>query len=201
MTRTLIVVILDESGSMWETRNDVCGGYNNFIENQKAIVEDKARYILIKFNSIVKTVHRGIDIKNVPKLDKHNYMPNGATALYDAVAEGISIGEKEKKENERVIVLIITDGEENSSKETKRNQLKEIMKAKKKAEDWTLLYIGENPLKWAQDSGMDVVDSIQYDCGDPNLSFDTANRTLSSHRKSDDKKGVNLFNNCKRIDI
>jgi hypothetical protein len=201
MTKTLLVVILDESGSMATKRSDVCSGYNNFIENQKRIIGDEARYFLIKFNSIVSTVHKGIDLKYVPKLDRKNYIPIGRTALFDAIAEGISLADKDKKPDERVMILIVTDGEENESKETSKEQLRTLIEVKKSSEDWTLLYIGENPLKWSKDSGMDVTDSIQYDHADPTLSFDTANRTLSSFRKSDAKKGVNLFSTCKSLDI
>ena len=50
MTNTLIVVILDESGSMDENKSDVIGGYNNFIENEKNVKDDKSRFYLIKFN-------------------------------------------------------------------------------------------------------------------------------------------------------
>lgn len=40
-TKTLIVVILDESGSMQEQKNDVVGGYQSFIDDQKTIKEDQ----------------------------------------------------------------------------------------------------------------------------------------------------------------
>ena len=95
MTNTLIVVILDESGSMDENKSDVIGGYNNFIENEKNVKDDKSRFYLIKFNSIVNVVHEGVELENVPRLSGINYQPSGHTALYDAVANGIKMAEKE----------------------------------------------------------------------------------------------------------
>jgi len=59
--RTLIIIILDESGSMGTKKNDVIGGFNSFIDDQKKIKNDTARLYLVKFNTIVTTVHRGLN--------------------------------------------------------------------------------------------------------------------------------------------
>jgi len=57
---TLIIVIMDESGSMESKKMDVIGGFNSFIDDQKKIQNDKARLYLIKFNTQVTTIHKGI---------------------------------------------------------------------------------------------------------------------------------------------
>jgi len=57
---TLIIVIMDESGSMESKKMDVIGGFNSFIDEQKKIENDKARLYLLKFNTEVKTIHKGI---------------------------------------------------------------------------------------------------------------------------------------------
>ncbi|OXA54908.1 hypothetical protein Fcan01_11395 [Folsomia candida] len=87
--KTLIVVILDESGSMDVQKSNVIGGYNSFVDNQRAIKNDQARLILIKFSSSVNIAHRAIELAEVPHLTSSSYRPGGATALYDAVSEGI----------------------------------------------------------------------------------------------------------------
>jgi len=51
---------MDESGSMDSKKMDVIGGFNSFIDEQKKIENDKARLYLIKFNTQVKTLHKGI---------------------------------------------------------------------------------------------------------------------------------------------
>ena len=58
-TKTLIIVILDESGSMDEKKRDVLGGFNQFIEDQKKIENDQARLYLVKFNTEVSVVLTG----------------------------------------------------------------------------------------------------------------------------------------------
>jgi hypothetical protein len=57
--KTLIIIILDESGSMGTKKLDVIGGYNSFINDQKKIKNDIARLYLVKFNTVVTTVHKG----------------------------------------------------------------------------------------------------------------------------------------------
>lgn len=116
--KTLIVIILDESGSMGTKINDVIGGFNGFIDEQKQIKDDEATFYMIKFNTATCVVHSGVPMNEVPHLSTSTYTPGGGTALYDAVAEGVRIAEKGKKIDERVICVIMTDGEENSSRET-----------------------------------------------------------------------------------
>ena len=57
--KTLIIVILDESGSMGSKKSDVIGGFNSFIDDQKKIKNDTARLYMVKFNTVVNVVHRG----------------------------------------------------------------------------------------------------------------------------------------------
>lgn len=95
--KTLIIVILDESGSMSSKKSDIIGGFNGFLDEQKAIKEDEANFYLIKFNTRTTVIHKGIPVSDVPNFSTESYQPNGNTALYDAIAEGVGIGEKNKK--------------------------------------------------------------------------------------------------------
>ena len=61
MSKTLIIVILDESGSMSSHKSDVLGGFNEFVENQKKLANDRARLLMVKFNTTVSVVFRGIN--------------------------------------------------------------------------------------------------------------------------------------------
>lgn len=64
--------------------------------------------MLIKFNTSVTVVHRAMPIEFTPKFTAKNYSPSGGTALFDAVKEGIKIGEISVRSDERVLVLIMT---------------------------------------------------------------------------------------------
>ncbi|RWS06463.1 VWA domain-containing protein-like protein, partial [Dinothrombium tinctorium] len=94
--KTLIAIILDESGSMHSKKADTIGGYNSFLEEQRKLKDDEARFYLIKFNSVVTVVHNDLPLNDVPLMDESTYTPGGCTALYDAIAEGVKLMEKNK---------------------------------------------------------------------------------------------------------
>jgi uncharacterized protein YegL len=116
MSKTLMFVILDESGSMNGKKDDVIGGFNSFIEEQKNIKTDQSRFFMIKFNSNVFPIHNNIKLEYVPPLTNENYRPSGNTALYDAVYKAILTVDEYKEKDERIVIVIFTDGLENSSK-------------------------------------------------------------------------------------
>ena len=117
MYPTLINVILDESGSMSPKRADVIGGFNLFLKEQQEKPE-ACRMILSKFNTMVTTVFQATPLADVKPLDDQAYTPGGNTALFDAVANMVRLADQAKQPDEKVVCLIITDGEENSSRET-----------------------------------------------------------------------------------
>ena len=142
---TEILVITDRSGSMSNIANDVIGGYNKFIEEQKK-EEGECRVTFTQFDNCYEVVYIGKDIKDVPPLTSLTYVPRGGTALLDAIgitfnAQGKRIAEE--KWADLVVVVIITDGEENSSHEYTNDQIKVMTKH---AEDhgWELVFLAAN---------------------------------------------------------
>jgi uncharacterized protein YegL len=119
---TEIVAILDRSGSMAHLADDTIGCFNKFIEDQKK-VPGEAFLTTVLFDDQYNFLHEGVNIQDVKPMTAQEYFARGMTALLDAVGRTvIRIGERLSKMNEadrpsKVIVLIITDGEENSSKE------------------------------------------------------------------------------------
>jgi uncharacterized protein YegL len=150
--KTLLCVLLDESGSMGEKRNDVIGGFNTFLKEQQGLTDDEARMILVQFNTVQCVVHGKPypkDLTAVPPLNGTTYVPGGNTALLDAVAEGVRLADQHKDPDERVLCLVITDGEENSSKETTYKQVEDIIKEREGRGNWTFTYLGPDPSKWS----------------------------------------------------
>ena len=193
MFDTLILVILDESGSMTDKKSDIIGGFNNLIDNQKEIKDDKASLYLLKFNSIVNIVHEGVDLVEILPLNDSDYKPSGCTALYDAIADGIHLVEKVKKEHERVICAIMTDGEENSSKKTTLKDVKEMMLKHEKEGDWTFIYVGERPDEWTKNVEISEKNGIQFDHVNMSNNTNSAISALSSVRTSRDPQKLDLF--------
>lgn len=126
---TSINVILDGSGSMGSLVNDTIGGFNQFLQEQQAL-PGEAILSLCVFNTDVNPVHDNIPLANVPLLDKKTYRASGGTALLDAIGSTIdSVGAKfaamkEEDRPSKVLFLIVTDGEENSSHLMKEETIK-----------------------------------------------------------------------------
>ena len=130
-----IIVILDRSGSMSGMEGDVIGGYNTFIEKQKA-EEGSATVTLVIFDNEYKEVYKDLDISEVPVLDSTTYFPRGVTAMYDAIGKAISTNT-----SENAMVLIQTDGYENSSTEYDKTSVKALLDQKEKL-GWDILFLG-----------------------------------------------------------
>ncbi len=155
-TKTLILIILDESGSMYHQREKVIDSFNKFIEEQKDIKTDFAKLYLVKFNSIINTVFHDEELNKVKWLKFRDYQPQQQTALYDAICKSIKLVQTNKNEDERVICLIMTDGKENCSTEYTIHDVRSMITENESKGDWTFLYIGKEPNLWAEETGMSL---------------------------------------------
>ena len=84
---TELVIIIDRSGSMHDLKQDVIGGYNSLIEEQKKI--GKTLVTTVFFNHEIKFIHERVDIKDIKPIDGRSYQPCGCTALLDAIGDAI----------------------------------------------------------------------------------------------------------------
>ena len=140
-----VTFILDRSGSMSNTWNDVVGGYKTFIEDQKKEV-GKCTFSLVTFDNTIEIKEDFKDIAEVSDiLDTH---PRGGTALYDALGSSIvALGEKlaAMDENERpskVLIVLQTDGEENSSREFNSKTIQELVQKQTDEFKWQFMFLG-----------------------------------------------------------
>ncbi len=146
---TAIAAIIDASGSMVGLTNDTIGNFNKFLEEQKAVPGDAA-FSLCIFNSHSVMVHDFADLKDVPPLNTSTYRTTGMTALNDAIGSTInSLGNKlsslpEEERPSKVVVMIITDGEENSSHSFTTNQIKEMVQHQTDKYSWQFLFLAAN---------------------------------------------------------
>jgi hypothetical protein len=141
--KTEIIVLADESGSMFALKDDANGAFSNFIAEQRD-VPGEAKVTLVKFNSIVTTVYQGIEIKSAPS--KLNLQPSGNTALYDAIG-GTMNSQRDRIKAEGwadlVVFVVSTDGQENASREFTLEGIKAMIKM---AEDsgWKFIWLMSN---------------------------------------------------------
>lgn len=143
-----IVFIIDESGSMQGSNSDVIGGFNGFIEKQKAENTGKITVSLYKFNNLVTRVISNKPAAKVRTLTNEDYSPSGFTALYDAIGQAIHETDKnlsglpEKERPDKVMVVIITDGQENASKEFSATAIKSAISTHEELLHWSFIFLG-----------------------------------------------------------
>ena len=146
---TEIVFILDRSGSMSSLTTDTIGGFNSFIDTQKQ-EDGEAILTTILFDDQYEILHNGVDIKTVKPLTSKEYSARGMTALLDAIGKTINtVGERLNKTNEddkpsKVIFVITTDGQENSSKEFTQSKVKEMIEHQTNNYSWQFMFLGAN---------------------------------------------------------
>lgn len=145
---TRIVVILDRSGSMSSVQDATISSFNEFVGSQKDL-PGKAKLKLVQFDNQYEVSFDNW-IKEVPKLDRSTFVPRGMTALLDAQGRTISeLGQElaATPENERpskVMVVILTDGEENISKEYKLETIANMIKEQQDKYGWNFVFLAAN---------------------------------------------------------
>ncbi len=149
-TKSHITLILDRSGSMGSIKNDVIGAVNQFIEAQKA-VPGECSFTLVQFDTQqpFEVVHDG-PLYSANTLTNATYEPRGGTPLLDAMGKGInSLGEKLAAMSDadrpgKIIFVVQTDGEENSSHEFTKAKIAEMIKHQTEAYKWQFVFLGAN---------------------------------------------------------
>lgn len=139
-----IIMILDKSGSMYNMRTDTIGGFNSFLDEQrKKDIPIKVSVGL--FNQALENKFDRIDLKDVPNLTDNDYTPQGTTAMLDAIGNTLSAfsGRAEvNAEGNKVLVVIITDGMENASKEWTWTNLRNIIRDLKEQKGYEFVFLG-----------------------------------------------------------
>ena len=153
--KMLVNVLLDESGSMGLCKETTISGINEYIQSLQATQKREGGemlFSLTKFSSEKTDLMYIVrPINSIEKLTDKTYMPNGGTPLYDALGQTIKkvVKELEGRVNKpKVLILIMTDGEENSSKEYTKEKIVEMIKEKEK-DKWTFVYLGANQDSWS----------------------------------------------------
>ena len=122
-------IVLDKSGSMESVRGATISGFNEYLGTLKRDKENTYKVSLTQFSYGVEETYTMKPLEEVKELTLENYDPNGGTALYDAACKTIERIRKSMceycKGKVKNIVVILTDGQENSSKDTEvqRKQL------------------------------------------------------------------------------
>jgi hypothetical protein len=182
--QTEIVVVLDRSGSMGSIAPSTVEGFNKFLMEQQNS-EGEAFITLVQFDDRYEVNYSSIPVKNAqPLILGESFVPRGSTALLDAIGKTI----EELKTDRDVVFVIITDGEENSSKTYKRKAINTMIENLQKEEDWKFLFLAANQdaIKSGSSLGIKADNSITYAAtadGAYNI-FTTVSSNMASYRSA-----------------
>lgn len=167
-----ISVILDRTGSMETIRDDTIGGFNAFLNAQKAEL-GLASLTLVQFDSQdpYEIVYHFKPLAEVPELTRETFVPRATTPLLDAIGRGINDLEKsladitEAERPSRVVMVVITDGQENASREFRKDQIEKMIKEKQEKATWQFVFLSAdlNAIGDALASGVRAASTLAHD--------------------------------------
>lgn len=148
---THVLLVIDMSGSMDHLAEDVRGGFNSYIEDLRN-QGGRFRITASVFDTAFEPLCVAAKLKDVPVMTSANYRPRGMTALLDAVGKTVTDFEAVTTlgEGERVMVVVNTDGAENSSREFNSAQIAEMIREREATGAWTFIYLGAGQAAWGQ---------------------------------------------------
>lgn len=146
---TELVFILDKSGSMQGLEKDTIGGFNSAIIKQKEL-QGECYVTTVLFDNEYELLHDRIDVKAISNITTKEYYVGGTTALLDAIGKtidkivNVQRSKAEDYQAEKVIFVIITDGEENSSNEYSSKKVKKQIEYQTQNFNWEFIFLGAN---------------------------------------------------------
>lgn len=150
-----IVVLVDRSGSMFGMEDETIGALNAFIKEQKKL-PGEARLTTVFFDNQYDIIHNLVDLQDVDPITRDEYFCRGATSMYDAIGRAICSIQVHNKSN-KVVFLIQSDGQENTSVEYTATQIKTLIKAKEdQGWDFTFIGTGVDAMVEGSKYGMDM---------------------------------------------
>lgn len=193
---TDIICVLDRSTSIRTSGliEKTIEGFNSFLADQKK-APGKAKLTLCLFDGgsnygavmgkTYEIIHDRADIQSVPELNTDTFVPRGMTAMYDAIGSTIDTVYNQWKSSaekpDKVVFLIMTDGEENSSREYNQKTVFESIEKRKEEDQWAFIFIGANidTMSVGGNMGVSAGNTLSYSNTDRGVSTAYSNMSKS----------------------
>lgn len=197
---TEIICILDRSGSMSNIIDDSIGGLNEFLDKQREL-PGEARVTIVLFDNDTEILYNNMDIKYIPKITKDVYYPRGMTALYDAMCKtvddvGVRLRKtRESQRPEKVIVVVITDGQENASRYFKDVEMvREKVTHQTEKYSWNFVFLAANQDAFSSGAALGIsganILNYRNDSTGTYSAYSTITNYVSSARGIDDTSNL-----------
>lgn len=180
-----ITMVIDESGSMWQSKEDVVGGVKKIIDEQKANKDGKVTISLYTFNDKVSEDFVGVDVNEFPEF---KYEPMGNTAMNDGIGTAIDKTGKwladmdEKDRPGKVLLAVFTDGMENSSREYSLESVRNKIKHQTEVYSWNVIYLGTDITDTNAADSLGIKTRTYGSRGMMAKNYDIINTATSSYR-------------------
>ena len=148
--RSAIGFALDRSGSMEQLQGVAIEGFNVFLKEQQAL-PGEARMTLVHFHDIAETIYDAVPLRDVRPHTLQTYRPGGGTVLRDGICYTISSLRKriarmpEEERPTAVMVVILTDGIDNSGQQDHTWDDVQRMVREQQQEGWVFRFYSSGP--------------------------------------------------------
>lgn len=181
-----VIYILDRSGSMSSVITDMIGGINTSIKQLKEDEEVESLVTIVLFDEGYQLVCLKESANSVSELSPDKVFARGTTSLYDAIGKTLNLFSNLNLGKNEIppVVLIYTDGMENSSKSFSLNEVNKTI-SNLTEKDWVFNYSGSDHDAWTQSNklGIGAQNTISLKKEHINASFDVFISKLSSYRQ------------------
>ena len=163
---THVIMLIDKSGSMYPFEDDVRGGFNSYLDDLGKDTEVDYSVTVALFDDKYELLCNSKSPNEAPRLTKDNYQVSNSTALLDAVGKSITdfekLGKLTEDSTDRVLLVINTDGRENSSHEFDNTTIRQMIADREAVVDglptgkWSVLYLGQHAEAWAEADNLGI---------------------------------------------
>jgi uncharacterized protein YegL len=176
--------------------DEVRGSINHFLAEQRKDADKSDTVTVCTFDNLIDYPIEDAALSTVRDLTIEEYYARGSTSLYDAVGMTVAKLQAVKKKSDKVILVIATDGHENTSREYNHETFKALMKRVDKRKAWTVIYLAANQDAIAVGSSMGIAANSSFTLsgspGSYNTAYNIASSTTSTLRSSADTRIKNV---------
>ena len=177
-----VAFVLDKSGSMQAVEEAVVEGYNDYLRELRE-QGGETLFSLTTFDTTLRArLRRRAARERGRARPPQSTGPTACTALYDAIGHTVLRTDQrlqaEGRGEEKVLVVVMTDGLENSSTDYDAHAIAELVRAYDERPNWTFVYLG---------AGHDTIQAAQNAAAPMGFKADNAMRwsaDAASTRKS-----------------
>jgi uncharacterized protein YegL len=142
--KTNIAILIDSSASMLGLDKHVVENYNSIIKTmvEKADeLEQDVEVTLYTFGGTIDKVYEPTPVQKAPKLSLNDYRPGGGTPMFDCIFDAIEALRKSDSKDVANLITVITDGEENESRRSNAQMVRQSMDNLQATDRWTFTFL------------------------------------------------------------